>query len=111
MAKTFKMAPYFLEKAFKAEDPMERFKQSIAAMIAINSLNLSFEKPFNPILGETLQTTVNGCPLYIEQISHHPPITSYYFVGRGYRLHGTAAIKIDIGLNNAKGYSELSHTL
>ena len=42
MAKTFKMAPYFLEKAFKAEDLMERFRQSIAAMIAINSLNLSF---------------------------------------------------------------------
>ncbi len=54
---------------------------------------------------------VNGCPIYIEQVCHHPPITSYLFVGRGYRLYGTAAIKIDIGLNNAKGYSELSHTI
>lgn len=44
---------------------MERFKQTIAGMISINSLNLSFEKPFNPILGETLQQSVNGCPIYI----------------------------------------------
>ncbi len=32
-------------------------------------------------------------------------------MGRGYKLYGSAHIKIDIGLNNAKGYSELHHTI
>lgn len=46
------------------------------------------EKPFNPILGETYQGIVDGCPIYGEQISHHPPISSIYMVGRGYRIFG-----------------------
>ena len=38
----------------------------------------NIEKPFNPILGETFQTTLDGIPVYWEQISHHPPISAYY---------------------------------
>jgi len=45
-------------------------------------------KPFNPILGETLQLKIDGCPIYLEQVSHHPPVGSYFFQGRKYRLHG-----------------------
>jgi hypothetical protein len=44
------------------------------------------EKPFNPILGETFQCRVDGCPVYAEQISHHPPIAAVLFEGRGYRI-------------------------
>lgn len=49
---------------------------------------LVMEKPFNPILGETFQAWVSGCPAYAEQISHHPPICSLLFYGRGYVLSG-----------------------
>jgi len=35
------------------------------------------KKPFNPILGETLQGHYSGDPFYLECISHHPPIFAY----------------------------------
>lgn len=47
------------------------------------------EKPFNPILGETFQCWINGCPAYAEQISHHPPIGALMFKGRNYDVTGT----------------------
>jgi hypothetical protein len=54
------------------------------------SLNyIRMDKPFNPILGETYQGIVDGCPIYGEQISHHPPISSLYMVGRGYRIYAS----------------------
>jgi hypothetical protein len=61
------------------------------------------EKPFNPILGETYQGYIRGCPIYAEQISHHPPICSIYFVGRGYKVIATLEAKVDIRLNSGDG--------
>ena len=35
-------------------------------------------KPFNPILGETYQGQYNsGLQVFAEQISHHPPVSSW----------------------------------
>lgn len=61
------------------------------------------EKPFNPILGETFQGWVNGCPIYGEQISHHPPVSSMLLFGRGYKMSCTIEPKIHIGMNSANG--------
>jgi hypothetical protein len=47
------------------------------------------DKPFNPILGETYQSLVNGTLFYGEQISHHPPISYILIKGRGYSLYGS----------------------
>ena len=55
--------------------------------LAYGNLYIDMEKPFNPILGETFQGWVNGCPVYAEQISHHPPISAIYMVGRGYKVY------------------------
>jgi len=46
------------------------------------------DKPFNPILGETFQGIIDGCLVYGEQISHHPPISATFLKGRGYTLYG-----------------------
>ena len=51
-------------------------------------LFVDVEKPFNPILGETFQAFICGCPFYAEQISHHPPVSSILMYGRGYRIYG-----------------------
>ena len=51
----------------------------IAFLISTFHLSTSQQKPFNPILGETYQAFINGCPLNCEQISHHPAI-SYFNV-------------------------------
>ena len=40
--------------------------------------NPKVSKPFNPILGETCEGIIGGIPFYMEQISHHPPISAFY---------------------------------
>ena len=60
---------------------------------------LSTQKPFNPILGETYQGFLNGCPIFMEQVSHHPAISYLYFVGRGYKIYGHIAPVICLRLN------------
>ena len=64
------------------------------------------DKPFNPILGETYQSMIDGCPVYGEQISHHPPISSVFFKGRGFVLYGSLEAKVEMSLNSASGIND-----
>ena len=67
-------------------------------------------KPFNPILGETFDLEVPGKYRYhAEQVSHHPPISAYYLVGRGYKKYGTIEPQISFGINKASGFSSNPH--
>jgi len=59
-------------------------KRAICFSVGNILLYLEMTKPFNPVLGETYQGFIDGCPIYGEQTSHHPPISSLFFVGRGY---------------------------
>lgn len=68
---------------------LTRFVNTVIFGVSNSVLYLSMEKPFNPILGETFQCWINGCPAYAEQISHHPPIAALIFKGRGYEVTGT----------------------
>ena len=68
-----------------------------------NTAYIMAEKPFNPILGETYQGMIDGCPVYAEQISHHPPIASLLMKGRGYTVYGSLETKSELGLNSATG--------
>ena len=44
----------------------------------------SWRKPFNPILGETWEAGLpDGTQIFIEQISHHPPISAFQMNGPG----------------------------
>lgn len=46
----------------------------------------TWKKPFNPILGETWQAASSdggGVTLFMEQVSHHPPVSAYELVGPG----------------------------
>ena len=78
-------------------------------MMTENALSIHMQKPFNPILGQTYQGFVDGCPIYLEQISHHPPISAYYLVGRGYKKYGTIEPQISFGINKASGFSSNPH--
>ena len=77
------MGPEILEKAFSKDD-LERFKLILGFGMSVSIICNDAEKSFNPILGETYQGYVRGCPYYAEQISHPPPITSNLIYGRGY---------------------------
>lgn len=102
----FGFAPVFLEKAASISNPLERFKATIVFFIAYTNLYLEIEKPFNPILGETFQGWVRGCPVYAEQISHHPAITAFYMVGNGYKIYGSIEPKVEFHLNSATGSND-----
>ncbi len=69
-------------------------------------LHLQIDKPFNPILGETYQAMIDGCPVYGEQISHHPPVSRIFMKGRGYTIYGYREPKIEVGFNSVTAVSE-----
>ena len=90
IGRDFCYAPVFFDRVGVniEPSPLERVKYATLLCISVGTLGISMDKPFNPILGETLQLWLGGCPMYLEQISHHPPIGSYYMVGRGYKITG-----------------------
>ena len=56
------------------------------------------KKPFNPILGETYQATYpDGTNIFLEQISHHPPVSMYELEGPGkaWKLRGYNEYKVN----------------
>jgi hypothetical protein len=63
------------------DDPVERLKHLVAYMVPpfyINPTLIQCRVPLNPILGETMQADMEtGEKLYVEQISHKPPITAF----------------------------------
>lgn len=99
-------APQFLEAAAKSKDPIERFKFCMIFGLTNSILFLDIEKPFNPILGETFQCNITGCPVYAQQISHHPPISFLLMYGRGYKIHASLEATVNIHINTADGINK-----
>ena len=63
--------------------------------------NPKVSKPFNPILGETCEGSIAGIPIYMEQISHHPPISAFLMKSDKFEISGLIDVIVDIGLNSA----------
>lgn len=64
-----------LEKAAKTEDPYERLAWVVGFTMGPFPGNERTWKPFNPILGETFELSMNnGLRFIAEQVSHHPPV-------------------------------------
>jgi hypothetical protein len=109
--------PKFLSKAAQAQEPLERMKFTITWFVS--GLHHGFErwkKPFNPILGETWQASLSdGSRIFMEQISHHPPISAFDLEGPNglYRYHGLSQPSVTIlmkayGIKTvAKGYRRM----
>ena len=102
----FAYSPILLEKAAQSRNPVERLKAVVCNTFGILLLHLQIDKPFNPILGETYQALIDGCPVYGEQVSHHPPVSRFFMKGRGYTLYGTQQPVISIGLNSVSACTE-----
>lgn len=94
IANSLKISPFFLEKAGEIDDALEQMKyvnctrfrmmkillfKTVGFLVSQLHLNIGQRKPFNPILGETFQGTIDNKSICFEQISHHPPI-SYFHV-------------------------------
>ncbi|CAD8206494.1 unnamed protein product [Paramecium octaurelia] len=103
MARAQGHAPIFLEKAAQTMDVMEQMKLTVAFHMSSFMMGIQQEKPFNPIIGETFEGRIKGCPIYLEQTSHHPPISNYIMYGRGYKLFGAFCPVVNMGTNSLAG--------
>lgn len=76
------VSPRFLHQAAQTSDPVGRLKLVVAFFLSgIHLAFATWRKPFNPILGETWQALLgDGTAIFMEQISHHPPITAFQMV-------------------------------
>ncbi len=75
-------APLYLNKAAMSKSAEERFKWAVTFVISGLHQGCKQRKPFNPILGETFQATYpDGTRVFLEQISHHPPVSQFELFG------------------------------
>ena len=67
---------HYFQHAALASDPIERMKLVITGSICFLEPTHHWNKPLNPILGETYQAeSPDGSKYYLEQVSHRPPIS------------------------------------
>ncbi|ETV74361.1 hypothetical protein, variant [Aphanomyces astaci] len=75
-------APTLLAKAAHATEALDRLQHVMAFVVAGLHFCVGQSKPFNPILGETYQSTFpDGTSVYLEHVQHHPPVSAYYVEG------------------------------
>lgn len=98
-------APKFLSDAAQITDHLERFKRVIAFSLSSIYVCTSQNKPFNPILGETLQGKFpDGTEVYCEHTSHHPPISNFYMSppDKSYEFWGHYEFTASMSANSLK---------
>ncbi|KAL3130634.1 hypothetical protein ABBQ38_008026 [Trebouxia sp. C0009 RCD-2024] len=108
--------PKYIAQAADTVDPVKRMRLVITWFVAgLQHVFQSWRKPFNPILGETWQAQLSdGTVMYMEQLSHHPPVTAFHMIGAGqkYVFHGTSQPDVSFKTNAiktaAKGYRRLT---
>ena len=101
----WRMGPTYIPKAAVSTDPITRMKWIITFAISGLYCMLVHFKPFNPILGETLEGGFDdGTKIYCEHVSHHPAITNFYMIGPDelYTMHGKYQYKMDFSTNSFK---------
>ncbi len=99
-------APIFLTRAAFAETPLQRFQHVITFMVAGLHHAVTNTKPFNPILGETFEGSYkDGSQIFLEQTSHHPPISSFQLIGPNgiYHVHGSHEFAASLRPNSILG--------
>lgn len=94
--------PYFMYFA-NGKDVVERLKLTIVATLCPFFCSAFFLKPLNPVLGETFEGYFSdGSQFYVEQSSHHPPVSHYQIYGpnNSYQYCGYSSFSSSAGLNS-----------
>lgn len=97
--------PLYLNLASLSKDPLQRMKLVIVACLSSWYKSSVFLKPLNPILGETYEMIwEDGSHEYVEQTSHHPPISHFLIYGpnNNYRYHGYLCFTSNAWINSFK---------
>jgi len=89
-----------LKKGALEKDPLEQLKYTVTFMMSRLHLSAAQEKPFNPILGETLQLKTVDTEFYYEQTSHHPPICNFLILNKYFKVYGYDQADPNTGLNS-----------
>ena len=76
---------HYLTQASIVEDPITRIQLISSFILAgfhLNPVAFKNNPPLNPILGETFTAEMtDGSRIWLEQTSHHPPITHWFMLG------------------------------
>ena len=105
IAKSVFQFPVYLNLASMTTDPLERFKLAVVATLSGFHKSSSFIKPLNPILGETYELDYeDGSKVYMEQTSHHPPVSHFYLKGPKnlFKYYGYSNYATGGGMNSMK---------
>jgi len=106
-------APQFLEKAGAMLNSFEQFKLTIAHFVASLHLLVNPQKSFNPILGETFQGVIGGCPVYAEQITRNPGTLRMQMYGKRFLLEEMTEFEAVMSMNSVKsrrkGYTKVEY--
>jgi hypothetical protein len=104
--------PTFMARAHAAKDPVERLRWVIAHAVGGLHNTCHQLKPFNPVLGETFQARYeDGTEVFLEQTSHHPPVTSWQVFGPGntWKFYGYGEWEASFHLNSVSGGQRGKH--
>jgi hypothetical protein len=96
-------SPIYMNVAAQTKDPVERMKHVMVTSLSFIQPCHIFDKPLNPILGETFQGYLaDGSKVYMEQVTHHPPISYFFQEGpqKLYRWYGYSAFSPKAHLNS-----------
>lgn len=103
----FTYCNHYLTRAAASDEPQERVKWVLGFLIAAMPHAISQYKPFNPLLGETFQATLeDGTTIDCEHTSHHPPITNYYVKSHQFTVYGALTINGEIHANSLNAFNE-----
>ncbi len=102
VASQYAYVPNLLSPIVAAKDPVEKMRLLMCWAVASMHLGIGQCKPFNPILGETLQGRIGDMQIYCEQVEHHPPIARILLVGKNLRIYAINRISVHTYPNTAK---------
>ena len=96
--------PRFLSAAAAAgDDPVDRLRHVVTYVLAgYHRVFRKWAKPFNPLQGETWQALLpDGTRIYLEQVSHHPPVSAWEMHGPhgAYIFHGASQPSVSYKAN------------
>ena len=107
-----------LKAAANIDDPVERMKHIVTYYVAAHFINptlIQCRIPLNPIIGETYQREMpTGEKLYMEQLSHRPPITYFSLEDPDgdYKFYGYHQLKAHLnGPTSLAGVKENNYIL
>ena len=106
--------PVYFTAAAYSQDPVQRMKLVMTQSISFIYPTHCFDKPLNPILGETYQGVLeDGSEICLEQVCHHPPISYICQYGPNdcYRWYGYTSLKPKASLNSISLNVEGSKTV